>query len=466
MFITEDFLLDTGWSKKLYHEVAAELPIIDYHAHLPPADIAARKKFRNIAELWLGSGNYGDHYKWRLMRAAGVPERLITGDGSDRDRFLAFCRILPLCAGNPVLQWSHFELKRLFGIDAVINADTAPHLWDEVNERLADMDTWSFLDQARVEVSCTTDDPADDLAPHAAVARSALATRLLPAYRPDKAMRIEAEGFPAYLEHLGRAAGMPIASFADLVRALEARVDYFHERGGRASDHAIDVPLPVGIPDDNSVEALFARRLSGDTLSVQDRGAYTAALLLNLGRAYARKGWVMCLHIGALRSVNSRALATIGPDSGYDTISEATIAAPLARLLDALDVDGELPKTMLFSMSPVMFPVLSAMTGCFQDGVTAGKLQFGPAWWFNDHKDGNLEQMRTLANHGVLGTFVGMVTDSRSFASFPRHDYFRRLLCRLLGRWVEDGEYPPDLDALATLVRGVSYQNAKDYFAF
>jgi glucuronate isomerase len=466
MFITEDFLLDTGWARKLYHEVAAGLPIIDYHAHLPPADLASRKKFANIAELWLGKGNYGDHYKWRLMRACGVPERLITGDAPDRDRFVAFCRILPLCAGNPVLHWSHFELKRIFGIDAVINEQTAPRLWDEANEKLAGMDAWSFLTQARVEVSCTTDDPADDLAAHATLARSALATRVLPAYRPDKAMRIAAPDFPAYLERLGAAAGIAIASFADLVRALEARVDYFHAMGGRASDHAIDAPLPDALPDPATIEALFARRLAGATPSVAERGAYNMALLAQLGRAYARKGWTMCFHIGAVRSVNSRGFAALGADTGFDTIGEMTVALPLACLLDALNRDGLLPRTMLFCMSPVMNPVLSAMAGCFQDETVAGKLQFGPAWWFNDHKDGNLDQMRTLANHGVLGTFVGMVTDSRSFASFPRHDYFRRLLCRLLGQWVEEGEYPADLDALATLVRGVSYQNAKTYFGF
>jgi glucuronate isomerase len=466
MFITEDFLLNTPWARKLYHEVAANLPIIDYHAHLPPADIAARKKFRNIAELWLGSGNYGDHYKWRIMRASGVPERLITGDAPDRDKFLAFCRILPLAAGNPILHWSHLELKRLFGIDAVINADTAPGLWDAADERLAGMDTWSFLTQARVEVSCTTDDPADDLAPHAQLAASALGTRVLPAFRPDKAMRIEAAGFPAYLERLGQAADVSVGSFANLVRALEARIDFFHRHGARASDHALDAALPATIPGDATVERLFARRLAGEALTAEERGSYTAALLLHLGRAYARKGWVMCLHIGAVRNVNSRGLAALGPDTGFDTIGEATIAVPLARLLDALDSERLLPKTMLFCMSPTMNTVLSSMTGCFQDGTVAGKVQFGPAWWFNDHKDGNLEQMRILGNHGVLGTFVGMVTDSRSFAAFPRHDYFRRLLCRLLGKWVEDGEYPADTDALATIVRGISYENAKGYFAF
>jgi glucuronate isomerase len=466
MFITDDFLLDTRWSRRLYHEVAAGMPIIDYHAHLPPADIATRKKFRNIAELWLGSGNYGDHYKWRLMRACGVPERMITGDAEDREKFLAFCRILPLAAGNPILHWSHLELKRLFGIDAVINAETAPRLWDEANERLAGMDAWSFLTQARVEVSCTTDDPADDLKPHEELARSALTTRVLPAYRPDKAMRIEAAGFPAYLERLGRAADVEVTSFAGLVRALETRIEFFHAHGARASDHALDVALPATIPDDAAAERQFAGRLAGETLTAEERGVYIAALLPHLGRAYARKGWTMCLHIGALRNTNSRGLASLGPDTGYDAIGGAAVAAPLARLLDALDSERLLPKTMLFSVDPNMNAILSVMAGCFQDGTVAGKLQFGPAWWFNDHKDGNLDQMRTLANHGALGTFVGMVTDSRSFASFPRHEYFRRLLCRLLGRWVEDGEYPADFDALATIVRGVSYQNAKTYFAF
>jgi glucuronate isomerase len=466
MFLTEDFLLDTKWARTLFHEVASELPIIDYHAHLPPADIAGRKTFRNISELWLGSGNYGDHYKWRLMRASGVPERLITGDAADREKFLAFCRILPLCAGNPVFHWAHLELKNLFGIRAVINAETGPRLWDEVNEQLSGMDTCSFLTRARVEVSCTTDDPADDLASHIALAGSKLTTRVLPAYRPDKAMRIEAPAFLPYLERLGQVADVEIRDFASLVRALEARIDFFHAIGGRASDHALDATLPATIPDDATVERLFARRLAGEVLTAEERGGYTAALLLHLGRAYARKGWTMCLHVGALRNTNSRGMASLGADTGYDTIAETTIAAPLARLLDALDSEKLLPKTMLFCMNPTMNAVLSTMAGCFQDGTVAGKLQFGPAWWFNDHKDGNLEQMRTLANHGVLGTFVGMVTDSRSFAAFPRHEYFRRLLCRLLGQWVEAGEYPADQNALTTVVRGVSYENAKAYFAF
>lgn len=464
MFITEDFLLDTDGARRLYHEVAAELPIIDYHAHLPPADIAARKRFRNIAELWLGGNGYGDHYKWRLMRASGVPEQQITGDAEDFAKFRAFCRVLPLAAGNPIYHWSHLELKRIFGIDMLINEANASRLWDEANAKLDRMDAWSLMTDAKVEVSCTTDDPADTLAEHEEIARSQLKTRVFPAFRPDKAMRIAAPGFAEYLAKLSACADVSIGSFADLVTALGRRVDYFHARGARLSDHALDAQLPAVVPDDATLEALFARGLRGESLSEAEAGAYVSGLLLHLGRIYAAHGWTMCLHIGAVRNVNSRGFARLGADTGYDTIGELNVAMPLARLLDALDRDDRLPKTMLFCLNPTMNNALSTLTGGFQDGTIAGKVQFGPAWWFNDHKDGNLEQMKVLANHGVLGTFVGMVTDSRSFASFPRHDYFRRLLCRLLGRWVADGEYPADYDALGTIVRGVSYQNAKSYF--
>lgn len=466
MFMTDDFLLNSRWSRALYHEVAKDLPIIDYHAHLPPADIAGRHKFANLAELWLGTGTYGDHYKWRLMRAAGVPERLITGDAPARDKCMAFCSILPKCAGSPVLQWSHLELKRLFGLNYVINAENGPRIWDAVNEQLAGMDTWSFLRQANVEIASTTDDPADDLAAHEVLAKSELKTRVLPAYRPDKAMHIEAAGFPAYLEKLGKAAGVSIDSFASLVKALAARVDYFHAHGARVSDHAWDLSLPTELPDDASLEKLFARRMAGAALSTAECAAYVAGLLLHLGRVYARKEWTMCFHIGALRSVSTRGLKAVGPDAGFDSLSEIAVSESLCKLLDGLDRDDLLPRTMLFCLNPGMNEALAAAMGCFQDGKIAGKLQFGPAWWFCDHKDGNLEQLRTLGNYGVLGTFVGMVTDSRSFASFPRHDYFRRLVCRLLGEWVEAGEYPADFDALATIVRGISYENAKKYFRF
>lgn len=459
-FLDQDFLLDTAVARKLYREVAADLPVIDYHSHLQQGEIAERKRFRNLAELWLG----GDHYKWRLMRTAGVSEDFITGDQPDEAKFRAFCRVLPLAAGNPIHHWSHLELRRLFGITLTINEQNAGAIWEAANAKLATMDSWALLEQAKVEVACTTDDPADDLLQHDEIARSALKTRVLPAYRPDKAMRINKDGFVDYLGELGRVAGLQITSFAGLTAALRTRLVYFHERGARISDHAIDGALPAGAVSAADCEALFAKRLSGRLLSDVEQAAYQRGLLEALGRLYAEYGWTMCLHIGAQRNNNRRRLATLGPDTGYDSIADFSSSAGLADLLDALDADDQLPKTMLFCLNPAMNEVLSTLIGAFQDGSVAGKLQFGPAWWFNDHKDGNLAQLLTLANHSVLGNFVGMVTDSRSFASYPRHDYFRRLLCRQLGQWVEAGEYPDDFEALATIVRGVCYENAKRYF--
>jgi glucuronate isomerase len=459
-FLDDDFLLDTPVARQLYREVAVDLPVIDYHSHLQQGEIATRLRFRNLTDLWLG----GDHYKWRLMRTAGVSEDFITGSQPDEAKFRAFCKVLPLAIGNPIHHWCHLELKRLFGITLTINEANATAIWEQANAKLATMDTWTFLEQAKVEIACTTDDPADDLRQHDEIAKSELKTRVLPAYRPDKAMRINKPDFAEYLKSLGTACGFEVNSFASLVKALADRVDYFHARGARISDHALDIRMSVTPVDAETCEALFAKRLSGRELTEVEHGAYLRALMESLGRVYAKNGWAMCLHIGAHRNNNTRQMNTLGPDTGYDSISDMTCSDSLVALLDALDATDELPKTMLFCLNPAMNEVLSTMIGAFQDGRIAGKLQFGPAWWFNDHKDGNLAQLTTLANHGVLGTFVGMVTDSRSFASYPRHDYFRRLLCRQLGQWVEAGEYPNDFEALSTVVRGVCYENAKRYF--
>jgi glucuronate isomerase len=460
-FMARNFLLDTEVAQQLYFDYAADLPIIDYHSHLQQSEIASKKQFRNLAELWLA----GDHYKWRLMRSAGVSEDFITGSQSDEAKFLAFCRVLPLAAGNPIYHWCHLELQRLFGINLTINAVNAPRIWEQANARLATMTCWTLLEQAKVEVACTTDDPVDDLLQHEAIANSALSTRVLPAFRPDAAMRINRPGFIDYLATLGTVTGSPIAHYGDLMAALADRVAYFHERGARISDHAIDHPISFDAVGADACEALLVRRLSGVILSEAEQGAFQRRLLQDLGAIYARHGWAMCLHIGAQRNNSQRAMQMLGPDTGYDAISDAGHSRGIAGLLDALDTDGLLPKTMLFCLNPAMNEMLAALIGCFQDGSVAGKVQMGPAWWFNDHKDGNLRQLRALANHGVLGTFVGMVTDSRSFASYPRHDYFRRLLCRQLGRWVTNGEYPHDREALETIVRGVCYDNAKRYFA-
>lgn len=460
-FMDKNFLLDTETARHLYHNVAADLPIIDYHSHLQQGEIAERKKFRNVAELWLA----GDHYKWRLMRSSGVSEDFITGSKSDEEKFRAFCKVLPHAIGNPIYHWSHLELRRIFGIDLLINEKNAGRIWEEANAKLAQMDTWSLLEQAKVEIACTTDDPADDLLQHAEIAKSALKTRVLPAYRPDKAMRINKPGFVEYLGKLGKASGIKIGSFADMIAALANRVAFFHSQGARISDHAVDVALPVQPATAQQLEALFQKRLAGEMLTSAEEGQYIRAILTELGKVYAAHAWAMCLHIGAQRNNNSRMLGRLGADTGYDSISDMSCSEGLAALLDTLDSDDQLPKTMLFCLNPNMNDVLSTMIGNFQDGKVAGKLQFGPAWWFNDHKEGNLQQFVTLANHGVLGTSVGMVTDSRSFASYPRHDYYRRLLCRQLGQWVEGGEYPAEEVALEQIVRDVCYENAKRYFA-
>jgi glucuronate isomerase len=459
-FMDKDFLLTTDVARKLYHEVAADLPVIDYHSHLQQGEIAERKKFRNIAELWLA----GDHYKWRLMRTAGVAEEYCTGERSDKEKFLAFCKVLPLAIGNPIYHWSHLELRRIFGIDLIINEKNAESIWEQANAKLAQMDTWSLLEQARVEIACTTDDPADDLLQHAEIAKSALKTRVLPAYRPDKAMRINNPGFVDYVAQLSQVSGVQIGSFASLIEALAKRVGYFHERGGRISDHAIDIPLPTVAATPEQLEAFFAKRVKGELLSDLEQSQYLRGLLENIGTVYASYDWTMCLHIGAMRNNNQRMLETLGPDTGFDSIGDMTTSNGLVALLSTLDANDQLPKTMLFNLNPAMNEVLSTMIGNFQDGSVAGKVQFGPAWWFNDHKLGNLNQILAFGNHSVLGIFVGMVTDSRSFASYPRHDYFRRLVCRQLGEWVEGGEYPNDFEALATIVRGICYENAKKYF--
>ncbi|MCS3433500.1 glucuronate isomerase [Klebsiella sp. BIGb0407] len=456
----KNFMLDTATAQRLYHDVAAELPIIDYHSHLQQSEIAARKKFRNMAELWLG----GDHYKWRLMRSAGVSEDFITGNKTDEEKFHAFCKILPHAIGNPIYHWSHLELRRIFGINLIINEKNAKQIWEEANAKLATMDTWSLLEQAKVEIACTTDDPADDLLQHSEIAKSGLKTRVLPAYRPDKAMRINKPDFIEYLSKLGQVSGITISSFSNLIEALANRVSFFHTQGARISDHAIDIALPVQSVSPQQLEALFQKRLAGNVLNLEEEGQYIRAMMVELGRVYAKYDWAMCLHIGAQRNNNSRMLNALGPDTGYDSISDMSCSEGIATLLDTLDSTNQLPKTMLFCLNPNMNDVLSTMIGNFQNGELAGKLQFGPAWWFNDHKEGNLQQFITLANHGVLGTSVGMVTDSRSFASYPRHDYFRRLLCRQLGQWVEGGEYPAEEETLTQIVRDICYENAKRYF--
>ena len=383
------------------------------------SEIAGRKRMRNIAN----DGWARITHKWRLMRTAGVPERLITGDADDREKFLAFCRVLPQAIGNPVHHWCHLELKRLFQIDSAINEANASALWNAANARLESMDAWSFLEQSKVEVACTTDDPADDLADHAALARSTLKTRILPTFRPDRAMRINDENFAEYLERLGNVASIKITSFATLIDALNKRIGFFHSLGGRISDHSLEIPLAGRAVTDSDLETLFARRMNNDTLDAKGLAAYHFGLLTHLGRSYARRDWAMCLHIGARRNNNSRAFAELGPDSGFDSIADIPPTEGSSLLLDTLDRELSLPKTVLFCAHPAMNELLASMIEDYCRDSAPGKTQFGPPWWFNDHKAGILQHLETLANYGVLGEFVGMTTDSRSLASYPRHEY-------------------------------------------
>ncbi len=463
-FLDDDFMLQNEAAKVLYHEYAAGMPIFDYHCHLPPAHIAENVKFENLTQIWL----YGDHYKWRAMRSNGVAERLCTGDASDWEKFAAWAETVPKTIGNPLYHWTHMELKRPFGISGkVLNPDTAEGIYKSANEKLQQdaFSTRALMEEFRVKAVCTTDDPADNLEHHSAIAGDAgFGIKVLPTFRPDKAMAIEGgRTWIDYLEKLGEAAGLSIAGFEDLLIALDKRHQFFHSIGGRLSDHALTVPVyaPAG---EAELKAIFSKVKAGGEAAPDEVDKFKTALMLHFGRLNAKRGWVMQLHIGALRNNNSRLFAELGPDTGFDSIADGEVAAPLSRLLDALDVSNELPKTILYTLNPNDNDVLGTMIGNFQDGSVPGKMQFGSGWWFNDQKDGMIRQMTTLANLGLLSRFVGMLTDSRSFLSYPRHDYFRRILCNIIGTWVEDGEAPRDYDLLGSMVADISFNNAKDYF--
>jgi glucuronate isomerase len=468
-FLDEDFLLTTKAARRLYHDYVEGLPIIDYHNHLPPADVAADTRFSNIAQAWLG----GDHYKWRAMRANGVPEEEITGHPADKRTFMAWARTVPALVGNPLYHWTHLELKRYFGISMVLNERTAESIWESCNARVSgpDFGARALLRRMKVAAVCTTDDPVDNLEHHEAYAKARLASSrsdepvMLPAFRPDKALAVETpREWRDYLAKLGAAASMRIDSYASLVAALDRRHEFFHSNGCRLSDHAL-VQAPARPVSADQAEQLFARAFSGSQLSEIETEQLKTALLLEIGRMNARRGWTMQLHLAALRNLNSRMYASLGPDTGFDAVGDPVKAAPLAAFLDALAREDLLPKTILYSLNPTDYSVLATVMGAFQGGGVAGKLQLGSAWWFNDHLDGMDAQMRALASMGLLSRFVGMLTDSRSFLSFPRHEYFRRILCNLVGGWIDRGEAPADWDALGGIAADISYRNARSYFA-
>ncbi len=463
-FMDENFLLSTECARKLYHEYAETMPVLDYHCHINPQEIAEDRQFKNITQVWLG----GDHYKWRQMRSNGVDEYYITGDAPDREKFQKWAETLEKLIGNPLYHWSHLELKRYFGYEGHLREETAEEVWNLCNKKLQepDMSVRGLILKSNVTLICTTDDPVDSLEWHEKIKMDeSFDVQVLPAWRPDKATNVEAAIFPEYVRKLAEVGDMEIQSFADLKRAILKRMAYFDERGCKVSDHGIDYVVCVPTAEEE-VEGIFQKGLKGETLTFEEIAKYKTAFLQFLGREYHRLGWVMQLHFGCKRNNNGLMFQKLGADTGYDCINNYAPADQLADFLDSLNRTDELPKTILYSLNPNDNAVIGTVLGCFQDSSAAGKIQQGSAWWFNDHKTGMTEQMTSLANLGMLANFVGMLTDSRSFLSYTRHEYFRRILCELLGGWVENGEYPEDYKVLEDIVRGVSYRNAVKYFGF
>ena len=454
-FMDKDFLLSTDTAKHLYHDVAKDLPIIDYHCHLDPREIYEDRRFENITQVWLG----GDHYKWRLMRSAGVDERYITGDTSDREKFQKWAETLGLAIGNPLYHWSHLELRNYFGYKGALNGNTAEEVWQICSEKLKNLSARKLIINSNVKALCTTDDPADSLEWHKKIAEDkSFGVKVLPSFRPDKALGIEKEDYVNYLARLGE-----IKSFAHLFDVLKERLSFFVENGCRVSDHGMEaVPYVPATADE--VEAVFQKRLTGEMPTALEEKQFKTALLLELGKEYHRLGVVMQLHFGVIRDNSHRVFRALGPDAGIDSIGDRPSIKELAAFLGALDDTGELPKTILYSLNPNDNAALITVAGAFQTGEVVGKVQHGSAWWFNDHKQGMIDQLTTLAADGYLAGFVGMLTDSRSFLSYARHEYFRRILCELIGSWVENGEYPNDEKALRTIVEGVCFRNAERYF--
>ncbi len=461
-FMDENFLLQTETARELYHDWAAKMPIFDYHNHLPPDQVAQDQRFGDIAEIWLG----GDHYKWRAMRTNGVPERFITGDAAGREKFAHWAATIPATIGNPLYHWTHLELQRYFDIHETLSPASEESIWQRCNEKIRqdDFTVQNLLRGMKVRYLGTTDDPVDSLAHHR-VAVPGIVMR--PSFRPDKAWTLlgNPEGYKAWVRALAEAADMDqISTFEDLRVALRRRMDYFAEVGCKVSDHALTLPVHRSWTE-GLLNGVLTSVLRGTPATTEDQEAFTTALLDFLGREYAQRGWVFQLHIGALRNNNTRMFRALGPDTGFDSIMDGPVAAPLAAILDRLDRDDQLPRTIFYGLNPGDNEVLASMAGNFQDGSVAGKIQHGSGWWFNDQKDGMVRQMTSLANLGLLRRFVGMLTDSRSFLSFPRHEYFRRILADLVGGWAEAGEAPRDMQLLGGMIEDICWYNAVDYFA-
>lgn len=463
-FLTDDFLLQNEPARRLYHDYAAQMPIIDYHNHLPPDQIVRDHRFENITQLWL----YGDHYKWRAMRANGIDEHYITGGASDWEKFEKWAETVPYTMRNPLYHWTHLELHRYFGVTGLLTPATARRIYDQCSERLQspEFGAQGLLRRMNVAVVGTTDDPADALDYHAALPDTQPGFRMVPTFRPDKAMTPDDPAtFGAYVAKLGTSAGTTIQTFDDLLAALESRADHFAQLGCRASDHGLETVYADSF-DGAAVAQSFSRVMAGETLSAAELNAFKSAMMLFYGQLVHRKGWVQQFHLGALRNNNSRMLRTLGPDTGWDSIGDFSQARALSCHLDRLDNTDQLAKTILYNLNPADNDLFAAMIGNFQTGNVPGKMQFGSGWWFLDQKIGMEQQLNSLSNMGLLSRFIGMLTDSRSFLSFPRHEYFRRILCNLIGTDVTNGELPEDLDWLGGMVQYICYHNAKAYFGY
>ena len=463
-FMDENFLLQSETAQKLYHSYAADAPILDYHCHINPQEIYEDRQFENITQVWLG----GDHYKWRFMRSCGVDEKYITGDASDKEKFLKWAEVLGKAIGNPLFHWSHLELKKYFGYNGVLNKKTAEEVWELCNKRLAekDMSVRNIIRQSNVTLICTTDDPVDSLEWHKKIAEDdSFDVQVLPAWRPDKAMNIEKVTYLDYIAQLSDVSGIKVDTFAALKKALSNRMDFFASMGCSVSDHALEYVMYAPASDDE-IEAIFAKRLSGEGVTREEELKFKTAFMLFVGTEYTKRNWVMQLHYGAKRENNELVFKSAGANAGIDCINPKGFVAEVADFMNALNREGNLPKTIIYSLNPTDNALIGTMIGCFQGDGVRGKIQQGAAWWFNDHKYGMEEHMKSLASLSLLGNFVGMLTDSRSFISYPRHEYFRRILCNYIGNLVENGEYPEDYDLLGEIVKNISYYNAVNYFGF
>ena len=463
-FMDEDFLLQTEVAKKLYHDYAAKMPVLDYHCHINPREIAEDRQFENITQVWLG----GDHYKWRFMRSCGVDEKYITGDASDKEKCMRWAECLGKAIGNPLYHWSHLELQRYFGFNGALSRKNAEEVWNLCNEKLAQpsMSARNIIKQSNVTLICTTDDPVDSLEWHKKIAEDdSFDVAVLPAWRPDKAMNLEKPDYTDYISKLSSVSGVAIKTFEDLKKALVIRIEFFASMGCCVSDHALEYVMYEPATD-AQIEAIFAKAMAKETITRQEEMQFKTAFMTFVSGEYNKRNWVLQLHYGCKRDNNKPMFAKIGPDTGYDCINNYAPSAQTADFLNHLIEKDSLPKTILYSLNPNDNQAIGTILGCFQNSDAVAKIQQGSAWWFNDHKTGMQEQMISLANLGNLSGFVGMLTDSRSFLSYTRHEYFRRILCNLFGNWVENGEFPEDYDILGEIVQNISYNNAVNYFGF